>query len=138
MDSVKRLFLATPQWYFDAAFGADVLLFRIFFGVGTLALVVGVVWGMLRREPRLFLFLIPLLLSQFLVAVAGGFERQGAVAWVDPLLFLFLASQMLLCLYLIYRLEEVRRAATALSLFSITYAVHAAFVAGMSLTGDWL
>lgn len=139
MDGAIRLSLSLPEWYFSTIltpFAAGPL--TAIPALGTASLVVGIILSLLTRDRRLLLFLIPAGLSQLLVAIAGAFERQLSDPWLGPLLLMFLAAQLLMSLYLIYKLEEVRRAASALSVFSFTYALFSAFVAAMAFSGDWL
>jgi hypothetical protein len=84
------------------------------------------------------LFLIPFAFSQMFVAIAGALRGHLRGPSNGPPLLLFIAVQVVLVAYLVYRLGGARKSAAALAAFSLTYALFAAFVAGMSLSDDWL
>ena len=139
MNSSFWLVLALPEWYFGAIldpFGAGPLSAVPAFG--TLCLFVGLVLGLRRRTKGLLLFLIPAGLCEMLVAVAGAFRGQVQSSFAQPLLLGFLAVQLLISVYLIYRSKGARGAASALTLFSLTYALFASFIAVMAFTDSWL
>ena len=139
MNGALRLLLALPAWYFSSIlwpFAAGPLSAIPAFG--TLCLVLGLLLGLAKRDLRLGFFIIPVALSEVLVAVAGAsIGRLPDAASQLPLL-LFIAIQVVVAGYLIYRVEESRKAAFALAVFSVTYALFAAFVAGMAFSDVWL
>jgi hypothetical protein len=83
-------------------------------------------------------FVIPFVLSEFFVAGAGALRGQvhGSVASVT--LLAFFALQVVVSGVLIYLSRGARASASALAVFSITYAAFGAFIAGMSFSDDWL
>ena len=104
-----------------------------------LSLLAGSIIGIVRRRRlQLLLLLVSVAVSETYVAIAGmlrGQVRGGAS--VAPLC-IFLGLQVCLLGLLIYRSKGARLAATALALFCLTYALFAAFVAGMAFADDWL
>ena len=139
MGSAIWLFKVLPQWYFDLITASDVGWYSLIPLAGTVCLGVGVVLGVIRRQPRLFLFFVPFFISQFYVALAGllrgeiARDSSLAVATVP-----FLSIELLAVGILIYLLKGARPAATLIALFCVTYALFAAFVGGMAFTDEWL
>ncbi|WP_150525800.1 hypothetical protein [Roseibium sediminis] len=133
------LFFAVPEWYFEAAFSpfsAGALSQIPLFGV--ISLMIGLVSGaVLKRKALFFLAILPLL-SQLLLIVAGVYRGQLKDGSDQPILLAFIVIQILVAVLLIYRLRGARLPAFALSVFSITYAFFAAFVATMSFQDVWL
>jgi hypothetical protein len=139
MNNAMWLFEALPIWYFATIanpLGAGPL--SAIPVVGTISLVAGLTLASMKGEPRFFLFLIPFSLSQFFGAIAGALRGQLPGYSSGPLISLFIVIQVLLAAYLIYTLVGARAAALPLAVFSLTYALHAAFVASMSFSNDWL
>jgi hypothetical protein len=133
------LFLAVPPWYFSsilAPFSAGYL--TIVPALGTACFGLGVIFGAISRNARLLLFLLPLLLSELYVAYAGLMRGTMKGDEGGPLLFSFIGIQLVLSAYLIYRVKGARISAALLFVFNITYALFAAFIAGMSFTDNWL
>jgi len=133
MENALWLFQALPKWYFSTVMhplSADAL--SAVPALGTVSLADGLTLGLIGREPRLFLFLIPFAFSQFFMAVAGVLrgELPGASSTL-PQLF-FIVVQIVLVAYLIYYVAGARGAAVVLAAFSLTYALFASFVAAMS------
>jgi len=139
MRNAIWLFLALPNWCFSTIvnpLSAGPL--SAIPALGVISLVVGLILALSGREPRLFLFLIPFTLSQLFVAIAGALRGQlREESSLTPSL-LFIVVQVVLVAYLIYYLAGARGAAVALAAFSLTYALFAGFVAGMSFSDNWL
>jgi hypothetical protein len=133
------LLSALPVWYFSALahpFAAGIL--SLLPSLGTVGLAVGLFAGFSRRTRALLLFLCPLILSEVYVAIAGfnrGRLRGNASAL--PLCLFFLA-QIALLIYILYKTRKILSASIGLSIFSVSYALFAAFIAGMSFADDWL
>jgi hypothetical protein len=141
MNNAAWLTLALPQWYFSAILdplGAGPLSAIPAFG--TVCLGIGVVLGFAAGGRSLLLFLIPAAITELFVAIAG--VMRGLAPYdshiLSVVLCLFVGLQVILAVYLIFALKGARLAGTALALFSITYAIFGAFIAGMSFTNDWL
>jgi hypothetical protein len=139
VTSALWLVLALPEWFFSAFLhpvsGGPLTIVP---AVGTASLCLGLVLGLISRERSLLLFLLPWAASETFVAIAGVARGRLTSTGVGPILIGFLIAQLLLSAYLLYRTRTRPWAAAALGLFSLTYAVFAAFVAGMALTDDWL
>ena len=139
MNNALWLLLVVPQWYFQSA--------RAFIGepdpltsvpcLGAGALAAGLLLGIFRRDGTLFWALVPFLLTELLVAVAGFF-RGGLPQGVGPLLLAFLFLVALVAGWTFYRARHSRLAASLLGLFGISYALFGAFVAGMAFSDNWL
>lgn len=106
--------------------------------VGLTGLVVGIALGAMKRNATLLLFIIPALLSELLVGVAGLFRGQMRGDPTDWLIGAFLIVQLLLCSYLIWRAKGARIAAAPLAIFSMSYAAFATFIAMMAFNDTWL
>lgn len=108
--------------------------------VGILALVVGGILGIKKRDVRLFWLIVPILFSEafFLSCLALGklVRVQNDIATWSLLAFLLV--QFAIISYLIFRLQGIRIAAVSLAVFSASYAFYAAFYAGMAITDRWL
>jgi hypothetical protein len=133
------LILALPKWFFPAVLAplaAGPL--TLIPATGTACLVVGIVLGAIKRKVSLFLFLIPAMLSELLVGVAGFFRGRMQGSPTDWLLGAFLILQVLLCGYLVWRARGARAAAAPLAIFCVSYATFAAFVAAMAFNDTWL
>ena len=141
MGNAIWLFLVTPVWYLSAL--ATLLvpgdrIFGLVALVGLLGLFLGTVLGVKRRQAKLLWFLLSPLLSQVYVALAG--LLRGALA-SDPAtlaFWIFMALQLALLSFLLFRFRDARLPGAALSLFGISYALFAAFFAAMSFTDTWL
>ncbi len=139
MGNAIWLILAVPQWYFSTVLQpTSGGMLTAVPAVGVLALAVGLMLAFTRRERRLFLFMIPFGASELFVATAGVLRGQLRGSSGELILLTFLALQLLLAGFLIFRSKRNRRAASAFAIFSVTYAAFAAFIAGMSFTDDWL
>jgi hypothetical protein len=141
MNNAAWLSLALPEWYFStilAPLGAGPLSAIPAFGTACLG--IGVVLGFAAGERSLFLFLIPAAITELFVAIAGA--MRGLAPYDSHILTvalsLFVGLQIILAIYLVFAMKGARLAATALALFSVTYAMFATFIAGMSITNDWL
>ncbi|WP_333570998.1 hypothetical protein [Sphingomonas sp.] len=143
MGDAIWLFTALPTWYLGAAmmpFSGGVL--TLVPAIGLFAFAVGIVLCAIMRRRALLWFLALFAASELLVALAGIMRGEvRAVGSSTPLslgLNLFLGAQILASGYLIYRIKGARAPAAALSVFSVTYAATAAFVASMSFSDSWL
>jgi hypothetical protein len=137
MGNAIWLLLALPLWYFSSltnplAGGALTLIPT----VGTFCLLAGVLIGIHSARRGLLLFFIPFGLSELVVSVAG--LLRGQIADTGLILFPFVVVQLVLSVYLVFDLRGARIAASALAIFSFTYALFGAFVASMSFTDRWL
>ena len=141
MANAIWLLMALPSWYFGAAsnpFSGGAL--TLVPAVGALSLIVGTILGVIQRKRDLLWFLVLFALSEMLVVIAGVMRGQVR-PMSGPLnvwLYVFLGLQLVLSGYLIYRIKGARTSATALGVFSVTYAATATFVAAMSFTDSWL
>lgn len=139
MKTAAWLFLVLPQWYFGLALKAFAVgAFAIVPAVGALSLAVGAVLGLRKRRADFLLFLLPVALSHVLVATAGAFRGQLNSDRNAPILLAFMILQALTGAYLVYRAKGARIAAGALFIFTLTYALVAAFVAAMAFSDSWL
>lgn len=147
MANALWLLLALPLWYFASVaspFAAGAL--SLVPAIGTLSLVIGLVLAFVQRRRELLLFLFPLALSELLMIIAGAMRGQVHMGQASPALvnfangglFVFVAVQVAVSAYLFYLLKGARSAAAGLAIFSITYGVAAAFVAGMSFSDVWI
>ena len=139
MDSALWLVLALPAWYFatlTSPFSAGAL--TLVPALGAISLAAGVVLAVKSRQRRLAIFLIPFAFSEVLVAVAGALRGQVDGFTANAILMTFLAMQVGFSGWLVYRLKGARTAASALAIFSITYALFGAFIAVMSFADTWL
>lgn len=139
MGSAVWLFLALPEWYFSAIlapFSAGVL--SVVPAVGIVALVVGAVWGVAKRRLGLLVFLILPAASQALVAVSGFMRGDLRNHESEVILSTFLLLQAVAGGYLVFRLKGARLPASALSVFSLSYAFFASLVASMAFSDVWL
>jgi hypothetical protein len=130
-----------PGWFFDgclALFGGESNPILIVPFAGLVALIAGVVWGLLRRNARLLLFLVPPILSEAHVAAAGFLRGRLRGAGGDWASLGFLAAELIVCLGLIVWIRGARLPAALLALFSISYGLFAAFVATMAFRDSWI
>lgn len=133
------LFFAVPQWYAAtilAPFNHGIL--TLIPAAGIACLVIGTLLGAIKRRFDLLDFLGLPALSQVLLAGAGFMRGQvdGGTGWF--VVGAFLALQLAIAAYLVVRLEGARIPALFLSLFSLSYALFASFVALMSFSDQWL
>ena len=137
MQSSLWLFLMLPNWYFSSV-GAPFAAAHLSAGpaLGTIALLFGVVWGAIKRRGDLAVFLVLPAASQVLMIVAGLLRDRPA--YTSPMWWLFPLLQLVVGLYFVYRLDGARLPAIALTVFSVTYAMLATFIAGMAISGTWL
>jgi len=137
MGDAIWLTMALPTWFFQTIrqpFGAGLL--TMIPAAGIVCLVIGVLIGAIRRQPKLFAFMTSVFASQALVAVAGFW--RGQLNEPGIVLNAFMLLQLLLVIYLIYRLEGARLAALFLGAFSMAYAFEAWFISTMSFRDIWL
>lgn len=139
MNNAIWLMLALPLWYFFAILAPTSAGFLTAIpALGAVCLIVGTAWGIARRDRRLLLFVIPAMLSEIMVAVAGVNRGRLTSASASPILLAFLAIEVLICLALIALLRGNRGPAVALAIFGCSFALFAAFVASMAFTDQWL
>ena len=131
------LLLSLPNWYFSSIRDPLAGALAVIGVLGTVCLVVGLSLGIAMRERRLLLFIIPFLLSELVVFVAGVMRGQLGAEVPSAALVAFLAVQLMLSGFLIYRLTGARWAASALALFSMSYAFMATIIASMMLSEAW-
>lgn len=139
MGNAIWLFFALPGLYFSsihAAFSAGVL--SMIQAAGIVCLLVGGVWGAVMRRLELLIFLLLPLLSQVLVAVAGYMRGDVDSDTIGVVLSVFFWSQVAIAAYFVFRLKGARLPAVFLSLFSLSYAVFASFIASMSFSDVWI
>jgi hypothetical protein len=143
MGNAIWLFTALPSWYLGAAlapFSAGAL--TLIPAVGLLSLIIGVILGAVQRRRQLMWFLLLFVSSEVLVAISGVMRGQvspsGPANLLDAGLLIFLGAQFAVSGFLIYRVKAARASASALGVFSVTYAAAAIFVAAMSFTDNWL
>jgi len=123
-------FLALPVAYFAMLIGlAPGLPATLVPLLGAVCLGVGAFLGLRGGEKRLLLFLLSPALSGLLVAFAAVREGGLPVSFEQSLLLGFLGVQILLVVFLVYRIREARAAAAALAVFCLTYAGFALFLA---------
>lgn len=139
MGNAIWLFFALPEWYFLsilAPFSAGVL--SMIPAAGIVCLLVGAVWGAMKRRPGLLLFLLLPLASQVLVAVAGFMRGEVSHGVSEIVLSAFFWGQAAVAAFFVFRMNGARLPAGFLGLFSLSYAVFASFVASMSFSDVWL
>jgi hypothetical protein len=139
MNNAMWLLTALPTWFLEAAadpFGSGAL--TLVPAVGLLALVVGVIAGVLRRRRELLWFLLLFAFSEALVAIAGGMRGQLRGSLLNAAMWAFLAAQAAASAYLVYRIRGARLSAVSLGFFSLTYACAASLIASMSFSDVWL
>lgn len=130
MNDAVRLFAALPEWFLISLQWPFLFWPLTAFPIlGTICLVIGLTLGIVRRKTRLLLFLIPVALSQILVTTAGIAGEPGF--WgLDGLIYIvFFVLQIVLSVYLIFRVQDAVPAAVASALFSVIYALTAIFIA---------
>lgn len=139
MENAVSLTLALPQWYFPAIlapFAAGPL--TLIPAAGVLALLVGAGMAAVRRRREALWFLVPAVADHVLVAVAGVMRGDLRDDVSNPVLIAFLVAQLVLCGVLVWRLRQARAEAALLTVFAMTYALFAAFIASMSFNDVWL
>jgi len=144
MDNALGLVFALPKWFFSTItqpFSTEFL--SLVPAIGVICFGSGVILGIRNRDKRLLAFILPVLLSEMLVAAAGfmlGVLRGTASGpfIYGFLIYGFLIFQLLIVAYLVFKMRGSRVAATLLAVFSITYALFAVFIAGMALNDTWL
>ena len=93
MGNAVWLFFSLPMWYFStitAPFASGVL--TAVPALGIVSLVVGVVWGAIKRRLGLMIFLVLPVASQALMVVAGF--MRGLPQFSLPVLSTFLLLQI--------------------------------------------
>ncbi len=139
MGNAIWLTFALPEWYFSsilAPFSAGLL--TAIPALGIVGLAIGAVWGLMKRRRGLLMFLLLPAASQVLVVVAGfmrGLLRDEAS---QPFLLAFLLLQIVVAGFFVFHLNGARLPAAALAVFTVSYALFAAFVAAMAFSDTWL
>lgn len=130
MEKAAELFVLLPKWFYLS------LLHPFWFGplssfpaLSMICLVAGLVLGIIRRQARLLLFLIPIAMSQALVTAIGLVGESGFWGVDQVIYWCFLVLQIALSVWLAYHAGTAQPAALALAVFSIIYAFMATFVA---------
>lgn len=139
MGNAIWLFFALPEWYFSSIlspFSAEIL--TMIPAAGIICLLVGAVWGGIKRRVGLLLFLLLPLSSQGLVAVAGFMRGEVESGTAEIVLWALFWLQLVVAAYFIIRMKGARLPALFLSLFALSYAVFASFIASMSFSDVWL
>lgn len=139
MGSAIWLFLALPGWYFStilAPFSAEIL--TAVPAIGIVSLAIGAVWGLIKRRRGLLIFLLLPAAGQVLVVAAGFMRGSLREEVAQPILLAFLLLQIAVAGYLVFRLKGARLPAAALTVFTVSYAFFAAFVASMAFNDTWL
>jgi hypothetical protein len=139
MNNAFWLILALPEWYFAtllAPLSASYL--SLVPAVGVVSFVVGTGIGIYRRNRGLWLFLIPFVLCEALVAFAGFNRGEIREAVSTPILLSFLALVVAISVWMIWRFKNARLPAVLLSVFTVTYALFATFIASMAFSDSWL
>ena len=138
------VFLRSFLWLTKEAMAWPVGLWPI-----TLALVVLVIVAMVFRSPFRVteyarwgaVVLAPFLLTVVILLFGAVFRHDGltdAPAWRGTVLVLPLFAHFPACIILAYHLPKWRWFIYALSLLQAWVSLWAAFIASMSVTGDWL
>jgi len=137
MGNAIWLIRVLPEWYFSSVLdplGAGLL--TAIPAAGVICLILGLLLTTLRRSSRLWLFFLPFIASEAFVAFAGW--QRGQIPSAGWLILTFLGAQSVLIIGLIAHSKRALMPAVAFALFSLSYALFASFVAGMSLADDWL
>ncbi len=154
MGYVVWLLFEVPKWYFSVVLlspravlasprSDGLLLISIVIPtIGIIGLIIGGVWGAVVRARGLLLFLMLPAASQILVAVAGlmkgQFREPSLYHLISVLLEIFVLLQIAGAGYLVFRSKGARLPATALAIFTSSYAIFASFVAAMAFTDLWV
>ncbi|WP_375427496.1 hypothetical protein [uncultured Sphingomonas sp.] len=139
MGNALWLVLALPKWYFStilAPLSAGPL--TIVPAIGVICLVIGTALGILRKQKLLLAFIAPFLLSELFVAISGFYRGRLPGSAGNSILLIFLLLTLITSSYVLYRAKGARLTGTLLFVFSLTYALFAAFVAAMSFSDSWL
>jgi hypothetical protein len=130
MEKAIELFILLPGWFVLSLFKPFSMgPLSGFPALGTICFVAGLVFAIVKEQPRLFLFLIPVALSQALVTAMGLVGESGFWGVDETIHWCFLALQVALSAWLVYHARHVMLAALGLAAFSMIYAVMASFVA---------
>ena len=132
MENIVGLIVYGPIFFFQAGFA----LFSAGWialnpALGIAGLVLGTAIGIPKRIRPLLLFVVPFLLSQFLLIVAGTFPGAVPVDLTLPAVILFLMVQVGFAGYAIYRATGARTSAAGLTVFTLSCALTALVSAGM-------
>jgi hypothetical protein len=140
LGNATWLFTALPDWFFSSILSpSQAGPLSLIPSAGIVCLVVGLALTIpARGRSRLLAVLIPVLLTQAFVALAGFMRGQLATGPATTVIYAFFAVQLILAGILVYRAGGGRIAASFLALFSLSYAWFAGFIAGMSFTNQWL
>jgi hypothetical protein len=139
MGNAIWLFFALPTWYFSTVLGpfagGPLTAIPAF---GALCLVIGVVVAYLTRQSSVWVMVVSPIASQGLVVVAGFLRGQLPDGQTNVVTYPFIAAQVVLIGFLVYRMKSARIAASLLAVFCITYALFATVVATMSFNDAWM
>lgn len=141
METATILLLTLPKTFFSALAAvntSDVAIVGLVSWTGTVGLAVGTIEGIRRRQSKLLWLSLSPLLSH--VLIASAFLLQGQVhgrlvSWTS---WTFLAFQIVLLSFLVFRFKGARVPAVSLSIFGMTYALFSAFISTMAFTDTWL
>ncbi|MEM9963998.1 MAG: hypothetical protein AAGC58_01485 [Asticcacaulis sp.] len=125
MNDTIYLMLSLPEMYFISLGKTTGLEFLPVCGL--IFLISGIVLSLIRREWRGAWFLLSIVLNQFTV---------GLIPWLgdnQAALFVLMAAQIALLIYLIFKMNGARLIASFLAAFSFSYTLMAYFIIGMAL-----
>lgn len=139
MDSAIWLFASLPEWFLSSiASPLSAGGLTLIPAVGTVCLALGVILAIKHRAKALWIFVVPAVMSQGLVAIAGLFRGALDRSSTELILMSFLVGQLALVLFLLYRQRRSWLPAALLSAFNLSYAFFAWFIATMAFTDQWL
>lgn len=102
MGNAIWLFTALPTWFLSAVlspFSAGAI--SLVPAMGAICLAIGIVLAVQRRAKALWVFIIPAVISQVFVAIAGFFRGAFISSSAAPILITFLVVQLLLSIFLV-------------------------------------
>jgi hypothetical protein len=139
MNNALWLSISLPTWFFTCLFAPlSAGALTAVPALGAVCLFAGLMRAIILRETHVWPFLFSPLASQLFVA-AAGFLRGGLKGTPGDIVgYAFLALQLALIGWLIYRLKGARLSASLFGIFGATYALFAAFIAKMSFNDTWL
>jgi|EndMetStandDraft_9_1072997.scaffolds.fasta_scaffold158535_2 hypothetical protein len=143
MDSAIEYFLEFQTAYFGAILSPFKYGLATFIpAIGFLCLVAGVGVGLATRRRDFLLFLTLPIVSQAFVIISelmrGALQSPALEPVGSTIVLAFLLLQVAVAGYLACRARGARLAASALAIFTVSYAFYAAFFAGMALANDGL
>jgi hypothetical protein len=141
METATILLLTLPKTFFSALAAihtSGVAVVGLVSWTGTIGLAVGMIEGIRRRQAKLLWLSLSPLLSHVLIASAFLLQGQIHGKLVSWITWPFLAFQMALLSFLVFRFKGARVPAVSLSIFGMTYALFSAFISTMAFTDTWL